>query len=215
MNSLNIDFAEQEGINRTERPLGTSRPVTNAKAAQWYDSHEKRINTNHKKRRVEKTLQYIVIIILGSAALTVSVLSAIHLVKWFRIGDGGTFASITAGTFEFLAIASMISIIELRRLPGLVVFLIWCIIIILVGLQINGNAFHVFNYIQSHRELVETAAVFYWSEPGPGFERFLAYAIGAPFPIMSMFFVKILSSYWLITQGITVKQKKKVKRAVV
>jgi len=151
-----------------------------------------------RKKKIEAVLRWLVIGLLGPAALIVSVISAIHMVKWFGIGDSSTFANWTAGTFEFLAIAAMFTIIELSRLPKFVVFLIWTVLIGMVCLQINGNALHVFDYMQTHRDMVERAARFYGAQLGPGFERIIAFAIGAPLPIIAMFFIKILSSYWML-----------------
>jgi len=160
-----------------------------------------------KRRRFERRLQYIVIGLLGVAVLVIATISAIHITRWFAIGDDSLYANITAGAFEFLILASLFSIVELQRLPEFVVFLIWCVILTLVTMQVIGNAFHVLVYINSHPGLIEDAGRLFGAEVTDGFKRSIAFALGAPLPIMSAFFMKIVASYWMLTKGINVKKK--------
>lgn len=154
------------------------------------------------RKRFERRLQYTVIGLLSTAVLVIATISAIHITKWFSVGDDSLYANITAGAFEFLILASLFSIVELRRLSAFVVFVIWSVIITLVAMQVIGNAFHVLVYINSHPGLIEDAGRLFGRPVTDGFKRVIAFAIGAPLPIMSAFFMKIVASYWLLTRGI-------------
>jgi len=135
-----------------------------------------------------------------------SLVSAIHLYVWFSIGQNSILAVLLAIAFELLSIGSFVSITQLKILDDFARRAVWIAIFLLAGLQILGNVYSVFVYINTNSTtLVEHAAALFKMEVGDTINRWLSILLGSILPITSLFFLKILASYLMAVETIRPK----------
>lgn len=136
-----------------------------------------------------------------------SVISMVHIVSFFKIGNIDWMAMTLAITFEIAALASLVSFTVLNELKGGKVT-IYFVFIILFFMQMIGNVYYSFDYvtqkllveeswINTFKEFLDTTVSLFTDEmPSASYTKFiLACTIGMPIPLISLSFIHILVKY--------------------
>jgi hypothetical protein len=123
-----------------------------------------------------------------------SIISTIHLVDLFNMGNPTWLSILLAVTFELGSIASLLAISVIERIK---VGAIWFIFFILSALQILGNVYYSYNFTSNALLSNPTFLTNFMDLFSPiiGEELkdakiFLACIIGIPIPLIALFFLK-------------------------
>ncbi len=130
-----------------------------------------------------------------------SLISTIHIVEFFGLGNQTWMAVILALAFEIGSIASLMTLAVLDKINR---FAVWFIFIVLLMMQMLGNVYYTYDFIslamssnptwiQSFVDLVEMMTM---QKLEPRTTKFiLSLLIGLPIPIISLAFLKSVSDY--------------------
>lgn len=129
-----------------------------------------------------------------------SLISTIHIVDFFEIGNFVWMAYVLAVAFEIGSIASAIALTVLDKISK---FAVWSIFIILVFFQLLGNIFFSFDFItrmeMTNPEYLKIVSdflnYFYEFENTKEFKVTLSILIGMPIPLISLAFLKSVIDY--------------------
>ncbi len=142
--------------------------------------------------------QKIVLVIFISVPVLSSIISSIHLVDFFNLGNEPWISVILAIAFELGSIASFLALGLLKNVNKA---MLWSIFIILVFMQIVGNVYYSFNFI-NQQLLIDVnwikSAIEFLGSFGIYLEEsklILSMLIGLPIPLISLFFLKSTSDY--------------------
>lgn len=141
-------------------------------------------------------------IIIGtfiSVPIISSFISTIHIVNFFNLGNESWLSYLLAIAFELGSIASFLTISLLKDIQK---WMVWTIFFILSFLQIFGNVYYTFDYLnqmivtqpdflKSFNELIS-----YFIGNDIRFNKIvLSLIIGVPIPLISLFFLKSTMDY--------------------
>lgn len=130
-----------------------------------------------------------------------SLISTIHIVEFFGLGNQTWMAIILALAFEIGSIASLMTLAVLDKINR---YAVWFIFIVLLTMQMLGNVYYTYNFIsiamtgnptwiQSFVDLVEMMTM---QKLEPRTTKFiLSLLIGLPIPVISLAFLKSVSDY--------------------
>ena len=130
-----------------------------------------------------------------------SLISTIHIITFFGLGNMPWMAIILALAFEIGSIASLMTLAVLDKVNR---FAIWFIFFILVIMQMLGNVYYTYDFISqsmvsnpqwitSFIDLVEMMTM---QKLDPRMSKFiLSLLIGLPIPVISLAFLKSVSDY--------------------
>lgn len=130
-----------------------------------------------------------------------SLISTIHIVEFFGLGNRVWMAIILALAFEIGSIASLMTLAVLDKINK---FAVWFIFFVLLMMQMLGNVYYTYDFIslamtsnptwiQSFVDLVEMMTM---QKLEPRTTKFiLSLLIGLPIPIISLAFLKSVSDY--------------------
>lgn len=129
-----------------------------------------------------------------------SLISTIHIVDFFEIGNFLWMAYVLSAAFEIGSIASAIALTVLDKISK---FAVWSIFVILVFFQLLGNIFFSFEYITQMQltnpeylnTIYEFLNYFYEFENSQEFKVTLSILIGMPIPLISLAFLKSVIDY--------------------
>ena len=137
-----------------------------------------------------------IVTILGVSPLIISFISAIHVYEFFMIGNSPRLSIALAGSFEFLAMASLVAIWELKSLTKSTRAALWSMILLLVLLMISGNVYST--WLNLNDVGVNEVSELLDMEMGNSVKRAVAFAQGAILPVVSLSFIKILANYIIV-----------------
>jgi hypothetical protein len=130
-----------------------------------------------------------------------SLISTIHIVTFFGLGNMPWMAIILALAFEIGSIASLMTLAVLDKVNR---FAVWFIFFVLVAMQMLGNVYYTYDFISqsmlsnpqwitSFIDLVEMMTM---QKLDPRMSKFiLSLLIGLPIPVISLAFLKSVSDY--------------------
>ena len=130
-----------------------------------------------------------------------SLISTMHIVEFFGLGNQTWMAIILALAFEIGSIASLMTLAVLDKINR---FAVWFIFGVLLAMQMLGNVYYTYNFIsiamngnpmwiQSFVDLVEMMTM---QKLEPRTTKFiLSLLIGLPIPVISLAFLKSVSDY--------------------
>ena len=129
-----------------------------------------------------------------------SLISTIHIVDFFKIGNFIWMAYVLAVAFEIGSIASAIALTVLDKISK---FAVWSIFIILVFFQLLGNIFFSFEFItkmqmenSEYLNIVSDFLNYFYEFDDPReFKVTLSILIGMPIPLISLAFLKSVIDY--------------------
>lgn len=129
-----------------------------------------------------------------------SLISTIHIVDFFELGNYVWMAYVLAAAFEIGSIASAIAITALDKISK---FAVWSIFVILVFFQLLGNIFFSFDFVTRMEMnnpdylliVQEFLNYFYEFETAQDFKVTLSILIGMPIPLISLAFLKSVVDY--------------------
>lgn len=123
-----------------------------------------------------------------------SVISTIHLIDLFNLGNPTWLSMLLAVTFELGSIASLLAISVIERIK---VGAIWFIFFILSGLQIIGNVYYSYSFTSDQLLANPTFLTnfmdlfsFITGDELRDVKIFLSCIIGIPIPLIALFFLK-------------------------
>lgn len=125
-----------------------------------------------------------------SLYLTVSIISTIHVVEFFRLSNPEWLAISLAIGFELGAAASLAALITLEKMNKTMV---WALFIIITGMQMQGNMYYAYTHIKDYQGWVELFNLIEWEPIAQ--KRLLAGVSGAILPIVALGFIKSLVDY--------------------
>ena len=148
------------------------------------------------KATIKKNINWGIVTILGVSPIIISVISAVHIYEFFKIGNSEILSIALAGSFEFLAMASLVAIWELKSLNKSTIAALWAMILLLVLLMISGNVYST--WLNLNDVGVNEVSKLLGMEMGDTVKRAVAFVQGALLPIMSLSFIKILANYIIV-----------------
>lgn len=121
-----------------------------------------------------------------------SLVSTIHLVDFFKISNTLLWSWVLAISFELGSTTSLLSLVLLKRIKG---ELIMGVFILLFLMQIGGNVFHAWLYMDPlpSRSWFQLVGLGEWEDDDR--KRVLAIVLGVPLPLISLGFIKSLVDY--------------------
>ncbi len=125
--------------------------------------------------------------------IIISIISAIHLSDFFKVGNTETISIILSGAFELANLASLLGIVVLKGLLPKTRFFLWVVIAGLYFLQLFGNVFASFSFITS--ESAMSMYQFFGLQDSIFSKRIISYIIGGILTIVSFSLTKIASDY--------------------
>lgn len=137
-----------------------------------------------------KFVNYFIIGIIILLYLITSLISTLHVIDFFGLSNPNWLAILLAAAFEVGAAASLASILMLKKVNKL---MIWLLFIVLTIIQINGNVYYA--YVNAHDfqgwiELFGLADAELIQQ-----KRILSIVSGAILPIIALGFIKSLVDY--------------------
>jgi len=147
-----------------------------------------------------KLLKRIIVASFISVPLLSSIISTLHLIELFTLGNPSWLAVALAITIEIGSVASFLTVSILSKLnKGLV----WSVFAILFFMQIVGNMYYSYQWIttemlrdakwiDSFKQMVE---FFFGKLPINDVKMYLSILISWPIPIVSVFLLKSAADY--------------------
>jgi hypothetical protein len=129
-----------------------------------------------------------------------SLISTIHIVHFFALGNPTLMSYLLAITFEVGSVASFVALSVLDRIKkGIVMF----IFTILFFMQLVGNVYFSFEYVNQQlaihgswlNSFIELVKPLYDPENPNTYKFILSLVIGVPIPLISLSFLKSLVDY--------------------
>jgi len=151
------------------------------------------------KTKTQALLSKSIIITFLTVPILSSFISTFHLFRFFELGNWSWMAIILGVAFEIGSVASLLTITILDKIKS---WMIYSIFFILVFMQILGNIYFSFDYI--NQALLEdpnwlnSARDFFSYLLGNDLQTikiFLAFLIGTPIPLISLLFFKSIVDY--------------------
>lgn len=151
------------------------------------------------KQKTQTTLSKLILAAFLAIPLISSIISMFHLVEFFELGNTSWMALGLGISFEIGSIASLLTMTILDKIKS---WMIYSIFIILVSLQIIGNVYFSFDYI--NKALIENvqwlnSAVelfsYIFGNDLQTIKIFLAFLIGTPIPLIALLFLKSTVDY--------------------
>lgn len=145
-------------------------------------------------------LRNIVIASFISVPLISSIISMVHLVDLFSLGNPGWMAKTVAFAIELGAIASFMALSIMGKLNK---FFVWAVFIVLFIMQLIGNIYYSYNFV-SQQILINANWVSSFKEMYEFFfdkttmldiKMYLSILIASVIPIISIFLLKSLTEY--------------------
>lgn len=144
-------------------------------------------------------IRILIVILFLIVPFISSFISTIHLIDFFLLGNTNFIAILTAIVYEIGSIASFIVPFVLKKINK---SLIWTIFLILASMQIFGNIYFSFDFINqqliqnpnwlgSFQELVS----FFVGNDSSLIKFVVSSMIGIPIPLISLFFLKSIVDY--------------------
>jgi hypothetical protein len=135
-----------------------------------------------------------------------SLISALHLIDFFDLGNNSWMSYVLAITFELGSIASFVSLGVLKKIKKWAVISIF---IILLFMQLAGNVYYVFDYVNQKlatdpkwlNTFIEMVRPIYDSDNASDYKFVLAMLIGIAIPLVSILFLKSLVDYLSIEES--------------
>lgn len=154
------------------------------------------MNQNLKKRRMRN----LVVGAFLATPILASLISAIHLIDFFDLGNNSWMSYVLAITFELGSIASFVSLGVLKKVKKWAVISIF---VILLFMQLAGNVYYVFDYVNQKLAVdpkwldtfIEMVRPLYDSDSASDYKFVLAMLIGIAIPLVSILFLKSLVDY--------------------
>jgi hypothetical protein len=144
-----------------------------------------------------------------------SIISTIHLIDLFNLGNPTWLSILLAVTFELGSIASLLAISVIDRIKT---GAIWFIFFILSGLQIIGNVYYTYSFTSDQLLANPTFLTnfmdlfsFITGEEMRDVKIFLSCIIGIPIPLIALFFLKSNIDYLRPTE----KKQDMIKSSVI
>jgi hypothetical protein len=125
-----------------------------------------------------------------SLYLTVSIISTIHVVEFFRLSNPEWLAISLAIGFELGAAASLAALITLDKMNK---NMVWALFIVITGMQMQGNMYYAYTNIKEYQGWVELFNLVEWEPIAQ--KRLLAGVSGAILPLVALGFIKSLVDY--------------------
>ena len=123
--------------------------------------------------------------------IIISIISAIHLIDFYQIGNPDWISYALAGSIELASIASLLALVFLGKIKkGALIFLFSILIII----QLLGNMYFSFVYFQNSNTL-KSILDFFAMDNNLTSLRILSFIISGVPVIISLSFIKISMSY--------------------
>lgn len=148
------------------------------------------------KATIKKNINWFIVTVLGIPPMIISVISAIHIYEFFQIGNSPALAVALAGSFEFLAMASLVAIWELKSMNKTTVLALWSMILLMLLLMIIGNVYST--WLNLNSDGVTAISELIGAEMGNSVKRGVAILQGAILPVCSLTFIKILANYIIV-----------------
>jgi len=148
------------------------------------------------KATIKKNINWFIVTVLGIPPMIISIISAVHIFDFFLVGNSKILAIALAGSFEFLAMASLVAIWELKSMNKTTVLALWSMILLMLLLMITGNVYST--WLNLNSEGVTAISELIGAEMGPSVKRGVATLQGAILPICSLTFIKILANYIIV-----------------
>jgi len=147
----------------------------------------------------KKYIKTLIIILFLAVPTFSSFISTIHLINLFSLGNNTWISIILSLVYEIGSLAAFVTPFVLTKLNKP---LLWSVFIILVFLQILGNVYYSFEYINiqlisnpqwldSFKEL----STYFVGNDISQIKIFLSSLISVPIPLISLFFLKAVISY--------------------
>ncbi len=152
----------------------------------FYPLHIKRKAYNAKKWRLF-TLTLLLI-----APIIISLVSMLHLVEWFSIGNPVSLSIALAISYEILTIGTLLSLPQFNIFTFITRGSIVLVIIALTIMQIIGNVYSTFNHL-NYTSMEVAAKLFGISTDG----ILISWIMGSMLPITSLLFLKLVANYWI------------------
>jgi hypothetical protein len=148
----------------------------------------------------KKTLKSIIVTCFVLVPLLSSIISTIHLVDLFYLGNPSWISYTVAVSIEIGAVASFLTLSILSKLNKTIV---WGMFIILFFMQVIGNVYFSYDWItkkimenpdwiKNFREMME---FFIFEIEEKTSKMILALLIGVPIPLISVFLLKSMTDY--------------------
>lgn len=125
-----------------------------------------------------------------SLYLTVSIISTIHVVEFFRLSNPEWLAISLAIGFELGAAASLAALITLDKMNK---NMVWALFIVITLMQMQGNMYYAYTNIKDYQGWVELFNLVEWEPIAQ--KRLLAGVSGAILPLVALGFIKSLVDY--------------------
>lgn len=147
-----------------------------------------------------KLSRLLVILSFISVPLISSVISMVHLVDLFMLGNPGWMSKTISFAIELGAIASFLALSVMGKLNK---FFVWSIFIILFIMQIIGNVYFSFNYLTEElmknpnhvNSFKEMLGFFMDGITIIDIKMYISLLIGTVIPLISIFLLKSLTEY--------------------
>jgi hypothetical protein len=137
-----------------------------------------------------KTTSYFIISTFVTLYLLVSVISAIHVIDFFKLSNPDWLAISLAMAFEIGAAASLASLVTLEKMNKGIV---WGLFILLTLMQAMGNTYYAYTHLVNFQGWIE---LFGLTEEDLIYQkRVLSIVSGAILPIVALGFIKSLVDY--------------------
>lgn len=130
-----------------------------------------------------------------------SLISTIHIVTFFGLGNMPWMAIILALAFEIGSIASLMTLAVLDKVNR---FAVWFIFFVLVVMQMLGNVYYTYDFISNSmlsnpqwiNSFIDLVEMMTMQKLDPRMSKFiLSLLIGLPIPVISLAFLKSVSDY--------------------
>jgi hypothetical protein len=142
------------------------------------------------KSTKNKTVNTFIIGTFVSLYLTVSIISTIHVIDFFRLSNPEWLAISLAIGFELGAAACLAALITLDKMNKTMV---WALFIVITLMQMQGNMYYAYTYIKDYQGWVELFNLVEWEPIAQ--KRLLAGVSGAILPLVALGFIKSLVDY--------------------
>lgn len=206
VNDIINDVAEKNQVVDKETILETPKVIDEEKPLEIpiVKKYEPRLSTNFLgksavKKQEDNTFDSIgifknkknVFLMFIAPPIVISIISAVHLITFYETGNPMWMAYFLAGSIEISSIASLLVLAFLGKVnKGTIIFLFF----VLLAIQMVGNMFFSFIYLQTSPYLNNLLS-FFALDNTMGSIRLLSFIIGAIPVLISLGFIKSSLEY--------------------
>jgi len=151
------------------------------------------------KTSTQKLLSKSIVVTFLIIPFLSSIISTFHLIDFFKLGNWTWMSVILGVAFEVGSVASLLIITILDKIK---LWMIYTIFIILVSMQIIGNVYFSFDFINKqlliNSQWLKSATELFSYILGNDIQTikiFLSFLIGTPIPLISLMFLKSTVDY--------------------